>query len=84
MRLVAVAPVALHGDDLLGDVDGLLGRAEAEHVGRAREGVELAVRHAHAAADGDVPADELAVLDDGDVAEVVREDVDVVVAAARR
>ena len=84
LAVLAVAPVALHGDDLLGDIDRLLGRAEAEDVGRAREGVVLAVRHAHAAADGDVVADELALLDDGDVAEVVREDVDVVATAARR
>ena len=37
------------------------------------------MRHAHAAADGHVPADELAVFDDGDEAAVMREDVNVVV-----
>ena len=56
-----------------------LGRAEAHDVGGARIGVRLAVGHAHAAADGDVPAGDLAVLvEDGDEAEIVREDVDVV------
>ncbi len=76
---VAIAPVALHGDDLLGNVDRLLRRAEAHHISGAREGVDLAVRHAHAATDGDVPADQLALLvGDGDIAQVVRVDVDVV------
>ena len=78
LATLSVAPVALHRDDLLREVDGLFRRAEAEEVGGAREGVRLTVRHAHAAADGHVIADDLALLDDSDVAEVVREDVDVV------
>ena len=56
----AIAEIALHQHDLLGDVDRLLGRAEAHDVGGARIGFRLAVRHAHAAADRDVPADHLA------------------------
>ena len=75
----AVAPVALHGDDRFGDLHRVLGLAEAHHVGGARISVGLAMGHAHAAADGDVPARDVAVLvEDGDEAEIVREHVDVV------
>ena len=79
LRLAAIAEVALHEHHLLGDVDRLLGPAEAHDVGGAREGLGLAVGHAHAAADGDVVADHLAVLArDGDEAQVLGEHVDVV------
>src|SRR6202008_3852733 len=74
LAALAVAPVALHRDDLLRHVDGLFRRAEAEKIGRAGGSGRLTVRHAHAAADGHVVADDFALLDDGDVAEVVRED----------
>src|SRR3712207_8510067 len=39
----AVAPVALHCDDRLGDRQRILGTAERHHVGGARVGVRLAV-----------------------------------------
>ena len=75
----AVAPVALHGDHRLGDLHRIFGAAEAHDVGGARIGVGLAVGHAHAAADGHVPAGDVAgLVRDRDEAEVVREDVDVV------
>ena len=56
LAVVAVAPIALHGDDRLGDRHRILGLAKAHHVGGARIGVRLAMGHAHAAADRDVPA----------------------------
>ena len=79
LAIDAVAVVALHDHDFLRDVDDLLDGAEAHHVGDAREGFELVVRHAEAAADGDVEADELSVrVRDRDEAEIVAVDVDVV------
>src|SRR5205807_6205928 len=79
LALGAVAPVALHGDDGLGHRDRVLRPAEAHDVGGARIGLGLAVGHAHAAADRHVEASDLAFLvEDGDVAEVVGEPVDVV------
>ena len=75
----AVAPVALHGDDRFGDRHRIFGRAEAHDIGGARISVRLAMGHAHAAADRDVPAGDVAVVvEDGDEAEIVREHVDVV------
>ena len=71
--------VALHEHDLLGDGLALLGRAETDD--RTETGVRLlvAVRDTHTTTDRDVETLELAVVaDDGDVAEVVGEDVDVV------
>ena len=56
----AVAPVALHRDDGFGDRDRVPRLAEAHHVGGARIGLRLAVGHAHAAADGHVPAGDIA------------------------
>ena len=48
-------------------------------LGGARIGFRLAVRHAHAAADRDIPARDLSgCVDDGDEAEIVGENVDVV------
>ena len=80
----AVAVVALRGQDRLAHPLHLVGRDEAEHVGQAREGIDVAVAHAEAAADGDVVAGELVVLHDGDEPEVLRKDVDVVGRAGRR
>ena len=61
------------------DLHHVFGAAEAHDLGDARIGVGLAMGHAHAAADGHVPAGDVAgLIRDGDVAEVVREDVDVV------
>ncbi len=74
----AVAVVALGGEDRLADLVDLIAGDEAERVGEAREGLLVAVAHAEAAADGDVVAEEFSVLDDRDVAEVLRVDVHVV------
>src|ERR1017187_7941732 len=51
-----VAVVALHGDNLLGDVDGLAGEAEPEDIGEARIGIHVVVGHTQPAADRDVEA----------------------------
>ncbi len=74
----AVAEVALRGEHGLGHREQLLGLEEADDVREARVRLGVAVRGAHAAADGEVEALQLAVLDDGDEAEVVREHVHVV------
>ena len=76
----AVAVVALDEHDLFGDVDDLVYGAETEDIGEARVGLDLVVRHAEAAADGDVEAEEFlaGLVGDGDEAEIVGVDVDVV------
>ena len=77
--LSTVAVVALHEHDLLGDGLALLGRAETDD--RTETGVRLlvAVRDAHATTNRHVKALEFTVItDDGDVAEIIGEDVDVV------
>ena len=56
LAIGTVAPVALHGDDRFRDRECVLAATKAHHVGGAGEGVRLAVGHAHAAADRDVPA----------------------------
>ena len=77
--LSAVAVVALHEHDLLGNGLALLGRAEADDRAQARVGLLVAVRDSHTTADRDVETLKLAVVaDNGDVAEVVGEDVDIV------
>jgi hypothetical protein len=75
-----VAVVALGEDDGLRNLEALVRGDEADDVGQARVRLGVRVGDAHAAADGDVEADQLLVLvvDDGDEAEVVRKDVDVV------
>ena len=75
----AVTPVAVDGDDGGADFDELFAGDEADDVGEARVGGLVAVGGAEAAADEQVVAEELAVLDDGHEAHVVREDVGVVV-----
>ena len=47
-------------------------------MGDARVRFGIIVRGAHAATDSEVEAQQLAVLDDGNEAEIVREDIDVV------
>ena len=56
----------------------------ADRLGQVRKGVGVAVRHAHAAADQHVVADDPAVLDDGQQAEVLGVDVDAVVVRQRQ
>src|SRR5690606_22118951 len=74
----AIAEIALHADDVLGDGERLRDGAEADDVADARVRRGLAVGRAHAAADDHVETGELPALLDGDEAEIVREDVDVV------
>ena len=74
-----IAPVAVDLDHGLADGDDLFAGEEADDVGQARVGGLVAVGGAEAAADEQVVTDELAAFDDGDVAHVVGEDVDVVV-----
>ena len=78
LAFAAVAVVALRRHDRLGHGDDLIRLDEAEHVAEARVGLRVAVRRAHAAADGDVEAEQHAVFDDRDEAEVVGEHVDIV------
>ena len=80
----AIAEVALDHHHGLGHLEHLVGREEADDVREARKGLRLAVRGAEAAAHGEVEAEQLAFLEaflveDGDEAQVLREDVDVVV-----
>ena len=55
-----------------------VGRDKAQDVSQTREGFRVPVAHAEAATDGDVVAQKLAGFDDGDEAQILREDVDVV------
>ena len=74
----AVAEIALDGDDGLRDLDDFFAREVADDIGQAGIRLGIAVRHAEAAADGEVVADEFFVLADGDEAEVLGVDIDVV------
>ena len=77
----AVAEVAVHRDDGLDHVHGVLRRHEADDVGEAGERRLLVVGHAHAAAGDDVEAGQRAgLVEQRDEAGVVREDVHAVVA----
>ena len=77
--LSAVAVVALHEHDLLGNGLALLGSAEADDRAQARVRLLVAMRDTHTATNRHVKALEFTVVtDDGDVAEIVGEDVDVV------
>ena len=79
LAVLAVAPVALHGDDGLCDFHGVTVRAETHDIGSARIGVLLTVSHAHSAADSNVPANDIAAcIDNRDVAEIMCEHIDVV------
>ena len=71
--------VALDGDDLFGHRDGLVRRTESNNFGEARESLFVAMRHTHASTDGDIEAEQLAIFDNRNEAEAMREDVDVVV-----
>jgi hypothetical protein len=78
LRFARSPKIAVNREDGLGDVDEALARDEADHVGEPRVGGLVAVAATHAAADRDVVPRQPAVLHNGDQAEVVREDVDVV------
>ena len=74
----AVAEVTLGGKDGLSNLVDLVGRDEAQNIGQAREGFGISMAHSEPAADSHIVADELAVLDDGDVAKILREDIHIV------
>src|SRR5262245_22535241 len=77
LAILAIAPVALHGDDGFGDLDSVRGRAKAHDVGSARIGILLAMSHAHAAADSHVPTRDIpGLVLDCDVSKIVRKYVD--------
>ena len=79
LALDPVAVVALHRQHRRGDVQHLVRGDEADHAAQPRPGLRIAVAGAHAAADGDVEAGQVAVLaDDGDQAQIVGEHVHVV------
>ena len=75
----AVAVVAEQLDHRLGRADHRPRRHVADRPAQVREGVGVAVRHAHAAADQHVVAGDRAVLDDGQQAQVLGVNVDAVV-----
>src|ERR1051326_8064953 len=77
LAIDAIAVVALHEDDFLGHIHGLIHRAEAHDIRDARIGFGLVVRHAETAADSDIEARELSVrIRNRDETEIVAEDVD--------
>ena len=77
--LLTIAVVSLHSHDLLSDGDTLLDSAETEDAAQARVGLLVTVSYAHTATGRDVEASKVTVLvDDGDEADVVGEDVDIV------
>ena len=78
LSTVAIVPLDKH--DLLGDIDALLDSAEAEDGACPRVCLLVTVGDTHTSAGSDIEASELAVLvDDGDEADVVCEDINIVV-----
>ena len=75
----AIAVVALHLDDRLGDTEDILGGNEPQSLGQSREGLGGAWRHPHSATGDDVVAEDLSMFMDDDEAEVVGIDVGAVV-----
>ncbi len=74
----AVAKVAVHRHHRLRRRNQLFARDEADDIGQTREGMHVAVAHAHAAAGEQVVTGELSVLLDGHKTQAVGEDVNVV------
>jgi hypothetical protein len=80
----AVAVVALNRHHRLRHRRRLVGPAEADHPAELRVGRMHAMGHPHAAADGDGEAGQRAVLLDGDEAQVMRENIHIVVGRNRQ
>ena len=77
--LLTIAVVSLHNHDLLSDGDTLLDSAETEDAAQARVGLLVTVSYAHTATGRDVEASKVTVLvDDGDEADVVGEEIDII------
>ncbi len=75
----AIAMIALDADHRVGRRKHPVLGDEADHVGEPRIGLRRLISAAHAAANRDVVAFQLALLRDGDEAKVLSVDVDVVV-----
>ena len=74
-----VAMVALRGEYRFGDDEQLLRGDETDQMPEQGIGAGVTVAGTHAATNADVESCELAVLDDGDEAEIMGEHVDIVV-----
>ena len=74
----AVAMVALGCEHRVRDGVDLLASDEAERIRQTRKRFLIAVAHAQPAADGHVVTHQLAILDDRDVAEILRVNIHVV------
>ena len=84
LAIVPIAVVALHQHDRLRHGHDAIRRAVADDVGKPREGRRLTMRHAHAAPDADIESLEFACLDIGNEADVMGEDIDVVLRRDRQ
>ena len=73
-----ITVIALDGDDRLRHVHRVLRLAEADHVAGTRVGLGLTVGHPHAAANHDVVTDDSIALHDRDKAEIMGENIDIV------
>src|SRR5271168_2238491 len=73
----AITKIAMDGEHSLRHLLQLVRRKETDHVGEARISLRIAVAPAHAAAHTQVVADQMVVLNDGDEAEAISEDVHV-------
>src|SRR5690606_6492982 len=78
MAILAIAEIALDAHHDFGELGGLRRGDEAERFGQTRIAVGAAVELAHAAANADIKADQRAVIDNSDEAEILPEHVDVV------
>ncbi len=81
--IFAIAVIALNEHDLLDHVHDLLGRHETDRIGKPRIRLGFVVRHSESTADEHVEPDEPISVDDSDQSDVLRIDVDAVVAGIR-
>ena len=79
LTIRAVAVIAEQAHDGFRRHDDGAGRHVANRPGKVWKRVVVAVGHAHAAADQDVVADNLALLDDCQQAEILRVNIDAVI-----
>src|SRR6516162_2391686 len=77
--VAAVAMIAEKLDDGLGSLEGPGGRHITDRLGEKRKGVGVAVRHAHAAADQDVVAQNGLIFRDGQKPKILGIDIDGIV-----
>ncbi len=79
LAIGTITVIALDGDDRLRHVHRVLRLAEADHVTGARVGFRLTMGHPHAAANHNVVTDNSIALHDSDKAEIMGENIDIVV-----